>query len=159
MRIQPLSSPYQGPVAAEILLVLPCVLGVAVLQVLAQVVRGDVPAAAGTLAPPPVGSCLSQDENLLSSQKTELEGMHRREHSRKICSCPFNCSLVTNPRPWAQSQQLHASHRVRAMRPGLGGRLATWGKAHLNWLFLKKHLLVAQDRISPQPLHRHSDTW
>ena len=64
---------YQGSIAAEVLLILPGILGVPVFQLLPQVVCRDVPTAARMLAPPPVRSGLSQDEDLFSSQKAELE--------------------------------------------------------------------------------------
>lgn len=89
---------YQGSIAAKVLFILPRVLRVTLLQVLSKVVCGYVPTAPCTLAPPPISSCLSQDENFFSSQKAELEkNIHRSQNSRKTCSWYFNCGSVINP--------------------------------------------------------------
>lgn len=64
---------YQGAIAAEVLLVLPGVFGIGLVQFLPQVVGGDVATAPSTLTPPPIRCGLSQNEDLFSSQETELE--------------------------------------------------------------------------------------
>ena len=88
---------YQGSIAAEVLLILPGILGVPVLQLFPQVVRRDVPTAARTLTPPPVRSGLSQDEDLFSSQKAELEKHIQKWKLKKNLRLVFQLWLSDKP--------------------------------------------------------------
>lgn len=70
--------PYQSPVAAKVLLILPRILRVVLFHLPPHVVRWNVPTAACPLTPPPVSCGLSQDKNFFSPEKTELQNSQKQ---------------------------------------------------------------------------------
>ena len=87
---------YQSSIAAEVLFILPRVLGVVLIHMLPHMVCRNVPTAARTLTPPPICSGLSQDKNFFSSQKTELE-KKKLKFNKKTSHWYFKCGSVINP--------------------------------------------------------------